>query len=172
MGHHTRVEVGGGGASTRGYSVIGEDATDNGGKGGDGTVRVSGGSDAYLAGGGAGNPGGTSNQVRGSYTFNPENGTGGLLIIYANSFINNGSVTSNGSKGGYIRPSGNGIAGGGSSGGGSINIFYSKNYSNNGEIIANGVDGLEGVDLNRSGGIGGNGSISIGNISTGTYVEN
>lgn len=57
---------------------------------------------------GAGNPG-------------ANNGTGGLLIMCANSIKNNGIISSNGSGGGAGR-----LSGGGGSGGGSINIFYNE----------------------------------------------
>lgn len=61
----------------------------------------------YAGGGGAGNPGANSyrhpaNSDR-SYrevSGKGENGTGGLLIILADEFLNNGKITSNGSKGG------------------------------------------------------------------------
>lgn len=106
---------GGGGTAGRAYNLGGYNGSDIGGPGGNGNVAVSGGKDPYLAGGGAGNNGGTSVQVRGSYSFPSENGTGGLLIIFANKIINNGTITSKGSNGGYILPYGNGVAGGGSS---------------------------------------------------------
>lgn len=137
------------------------------GKGGNGVVAVSGGSDPYLAGGGAGNPAGTSNKVRGgSYSINAENGTGGLLIIYSKKLINNSYIISNGSKGGYVYPSGGGIAGGGSSGAGSINLFYIDNLEK-GNILAEGIA----KGTNHNGGAGGNGSITMGNIATGTFVK-
>ena len=104
-------------------------------------------------GGGAGNPGGSGS--RGGYA--GETGTGGLLIIYSNTIINNGTINSNGSNGGYASRDG------GSSGGGSINLFY-KETTNKGNINANG--GSIG-----NGGAGGAGSITIGNISTGTFVK-
>ena len=121
------------------------------------------GSDPYLAGGGAGNPGEISNQIRGSYSFNSENGTGGLLIIYSKKVINNSYIISNGSKGGYIYPHGGGIVGGGCSGSGSINIFYMKSIKK-GNILAQSI-------ANGNGGAGGDGSITIGSISTGTFVK-
>ena len=77
--------------------------------------------------------------------------------------LNNlGRIVSNGSKGGAAR------AGGGSSGAGSINIFartiidYGKKEANGGEAT-----GL----MQALGGAGGNGSITIGNIATGTFVK-
>lgn len=133
------------------------------GKGGDGTVAVSGGKDPYLAGGGAGNPVGISKQIRGSYSFKPENGTGGLLIIYSEDIINNSYIISNGSKGAYILPSGNGIGEGGSSGAGSINLFYLNNLKK-GNISAKSI-------ISGLGGAGGDGSIIIGNITSGTFEK-
>ena len=53
---------------------------------------------------------------------------------------------------------------GGSSGGGSINIFYKDILSNNGNILANG-----GGDDNMP--KGGDGSVTIGNISSGTFTK-
>ena len=120
------------------------------------------------AGGGAGNPGGagkltTSGKVGANYlAYAGESGTGGLLMLYANTLNNEGKILSNGSKGGAAR------AGGGSSGGGSINIFaqtiidYGKKEANGGEAT-----GL----LEALGGAGGNGSITMGNIATGTFVK-
>jgi len=67
----------------------------------------------FNYGGGAGNPAGTGYK-------NGINGTGGLLTIYADEYVNNGKITSAGSLGGAAKLPG------GSSGGGSINIFYMK----------------------------------------------
>ena len=111
----------------------------------------------YYCGGGAGNPGG--NGIRG---LNGSNGTGGLLIMYANNIINNKTISANGTTGGKA------YNGGGSSGGGSINIFYNNEYSNNGTVVANGGTAAG----TNKGGAGGKGTVSIGNISTGTYVSN
>lgn len=134
------------------------------GKGGNGTVAVNGGSDSYLAGGGAGNPGGNSEQIRGNYSFMPENGTGGLLIIYSNNIINNGKIYSYGSKGGYFLPPGYAIGGGGSSGGGSINIFYNNKFEQGTISSKNVLNDETGI-----GGAGGDGTVTIGNIATGTF---
>lgn len=57
-------------------------------------------------------------------------------------------------------------SGGGASGGGSINIFYKESIEK-GTINAIGGTGGTG---SKTGGAGGNGCISIGSISTGTYV--
>ena len=112
----------------------------------------------YKVGGGAGNSGGIG--VQGGS--NGENGTGGLIIIYANSFTNNGSVTSIGSAGGI--DSGSNSTNGGSSGGGSINVFYNS-ITSQGTYNVNGGSG-------GNGGAGGAGTYNLGSISTGTYVAN
>ena len=59
--------------------------------------------------------------------------------------------------------------GGGCSGGGSINIFYSDSYtkSDTAKITTNGGVETSGI----RGGAGGTGSVTIGNISTGTFVK-
>ncbi len=91
------------------------------------------------------------------------NGTGGLLVVYANNLENTGTIDANGTTGGHGTSYGTRAhAYGGSSGGGSVNIFYSGNYSNTGNITANG---------GTTGGIGGNGTVTIGSIETGTFVE-
>lgn len=112
-----------------------------------------------YGGQGAGNPGGA-------------NGTGGTLIVYANNFNNTGIITANGSQGGAsYRCSSTG----GGSGGGSINVFY-HTILQKGTIQVNGGNG--GIQDNiynnykGIGGTGGTGTISIGSISTGTYVSN
>ena len=46
-----------------------------------------------------------------------QNGTGGLLIIYANQYINDGTISATGARGGSSGSSG-GSSGGGSGGGG------------------------------------------------------
>lgn len=116
------------------------------------------------AGGGVGNPGGKSvgndNSARGA------DGTGGLLIVYADIMNNNGSITAQGvtNKGQY-----GGV--GGSSGGGSVNIFY-KSKINIGYTSADG--GSRGINANSNfdiySGAGGNGTVSKGSIATGSYV--
>ena len=114
----------------------------NGGAGGKSTSE-------YI-GAGAGNPG-------------VSNGTGGLLVVYANQILNTGTITSNGSNGGA-----GSYAGGGGSGGGTVNIFYKEDTTTLGTVMANGGIGGSG---SVKGGVGGNGTVAIGNISTGTYVE-
>lgn len=116
---------------------------------------------SVTAGSGAGNPNG-----EGSYSgYKGENGTGGLLIIYADTFDNSGVIKSNGSKGGETRYEG---AGGGS-GAGTINIFY-NNLSEKGTINAISGNAGGGIVYTQQAQNGENGSISMGNISTGNYV--
>lgn len=96
------------------------------------------------------------------------NGTGGLMIIFTSEFTNFGIVESNGSDGGI-----GSHAGGGGSGAGSINIFYNE-LIKKGTVIANG--GKRGANnsnfvLKAQGGAGGAGSITIGNISTATFIK-
>ena len=89
-----------------------------------------------------------------------------MLIIYANSLINNSNIEANGSNGG----NGYKNAGGGSSGGGSINIFYKDNYTeNNGSVTVDG--GIAMCPTGYQGGAGGTGSISVGQILNGTYTS-
>lgn len=92
-----------------------------------------------------------------------ENGTGGLLTIYSNKFINNNDIQAEGCKGGVGAYN---TGSGGSSGGGSINIFYNEEYVNNGTISA---DGGNTNYRSNNGGPGGNGSITIGQIVDGSY---
>ena len=143
----------------------GKAGSGNGAAGGD---AIAGNSSGWeTAGGGAGNPGGTGAKgANASWTgLQGSNGTGGLLIAYAKSFVNNGIVESNGSDGGT------GNAGGGSSGGGSINIFY-KNNLTQGNINASGGSRTGTSSTNfYKGGSGGTGSIAIGKIANGTYTD-
>ena len=134
--------TGGGGS---GYTCTNTTAgSPNGGQGGTGHGRNDGTSHS-PAGGGAGNPGGDS---IGGGGVSGSNGTGGLLVIYANILENNNKITANGSSGGSTNQSG------GSSGGGSINIFCSTSYNDNGLMEAKGVA---------------EGTINIGIIHNGRY---
>ena len=107
--------------------------------------------------GGAGNPGGNGSGKG-------ENGTGGLIVIYADKFINNGKLAAVGAKGAMRDFCG------GSSGGGSINIFARNDITVKGNIDVSG--GIRVVGRYGSGGAGGKGTVTIGSISTGTFVEN
>lgn len=149
--------------ATTGYSVAAaENGKEFGGAGGNsrGSNDPNGGPNGRNSGGGAGNPSGLG--WYGNYSgvpYNGSNGTGGLLILYSSNIYNLGDIFSNGSQGG------DGYAGGGSSGGGSINIFCKNNYINRAQVLANG-----GIPKSN-GGAGGNGSVTIGNISTGTFAK-
>lgn len=69
-------------------------------QGGNGSAYDAGTNTYYFAGGGAGVQGGSSSYCRlgtGSTQTKAENGTGGLLILYANSILNDGKIESNGS---------------------------------------------------------------------------
>jgi len=166
----------GGGAVCR-YAVNGNATAGaaNGGTGGSGSAAQTSGY-TKNAGGGAGNPGGRGVQAgsKAGTAQNGSNGTGGLLIVVSNNFINNSLIVSNGSNGGDATCSTDTNynyrtwgAAGGSSGGGSINLF-TNTLENNGTIQANG--GIS-VQSNSHGGAGGKGSITIGSIETGTFVE-
>ncbi|CDB31637.1 unknown [Clostridium sp. CAG:575] len=159
--------AGGGGCNINCYSKIkAEDGSSTGGKGGDGIgYRYSSSWASRLAGGGAGNPGGNGGQNDSGNAIDGagENGTGGLLIIYSDNINNTGKIESNGSKGTLYT-----MISGGSSGGGSINIFYKNNITCTGPIEAKGGK-IKGSADELIGGNGGNGTISIGNISSGTY---
>ena len=159
--------AGGGGCNINCYSKIkAEDGSSTGGKGGDGIgYRYSSSWASRLAGGGAGNPGGNGGQNDSGNAIDGagENGTGGLLIIYSDNINNTGKIESNGSKGTLYT-----MISGGSSGGGSINIFYKNNITCTGPIEAKGGK-IKGSTDELIGGNGGNGTISIGNISSGTY---
>ncbi len=112
--------------------------------------------------GGVGNPGGTS---YGNANAKGNNGTGGLLMVFANSINNNGKITANGVGNGRTNA-------GGSSGGGSINIFYKNTFTNANE---NNITAAGGISVNNSkygkAGNGGNGSVTIGSIETGSFVS-
>ena len=116
-----------------------------GGKGGSGT-SYSGGNGGQSASAST-TPGYVSRTVYGQAGSNLGGNGGGLLIIYSNTFENNGSISSNGTTGEYNT----------GTGGGSINIFY-NNIENEGKIEATG--GQSGV-----GGNGGDGSIGVQDIN-------
>ena len=128
------------------------DAMQNGGSGGS-LIITDIVPSSSTAGGGAGNPGGIGNPNPAN---NGKNGTGGLLVISASKYINNGTISAHGSMGGT------GYAGGGSSGGGSINIFTMFDITEKGQVdVSGGASSTTGV---ARGGIGGNGTISYNKI--------
>ena len=156
-GNGTSYSGGAGGGAAR--TSRGQAGNDYGGAGGNAGVSPNWSSGT---GGGAGNPGGSGCSA-GFYAYSGQNGTGGLLTLYANIIENKGIISSNGMIGGTGE-----VAGGGSSGGGSVNIFFNTSITK-GTISATG--GTGGAGQNR-GGAGGNGSISTGSIATGTYINN
>ena len=152
--------VGSGGAGSRSSA----DGNSIGGPGGHGQ---SDGNNSWSGGGGAGNPGGTTYHEG----WNGGSGTGGLLLIYGDKIINNGTISADGVAGGTGH-----TAGGGGSGGGSINIFY-KEEIKKGNIHANGGSGGGWTGSSfwggqrSGGGSGGAGSITTGNISSRTFEK-
>ncbi len=128
-----------------------------------------------AVGGGAGNPS-TCN-----YRCNlGQNGTGGMLVIYANYFTNKGTVSARGYNGGNGAGSG---AGGAGSGGGSINIFFKEidNVLDIGPTAAliyknqlgtnYTYGGSGGSGGSSGGGNGGAGTVNIGAIVKNQYVD-
>ena len=115
-----------------------------------------------------GGQGGTSrgNSVKDSSTGvgNPgnNNGTGGLLVIFANKIKNEENILSNGIGAAYTEETA------GSSGAGSINVFYIDEYTNTGTIE---TKGFATKGYLQTGGAGGTGSISIGQLINGTYTS-
>ena len=162
--------AGGGAISARNSGThSGYAGSSTGGAGGQGLTKRDN-TTRYSAGGGAGNPGGKGSQNNSATTsYSGRNGTGGLLIIYAKNFINEttGTLTAVGALGGYD----NQHAGGGSSGGGSINIFYYVGYVNNNTTTNKGIN-VAGGGVARNGGTGGAGTVTIGSVATGTFVQN
>lgn len=144
-----------------------------GGAGGNGAVNSSNTSGyGQISMGGTGNPSGSYKNYRISpVNYVSRNGTGGLLIIYANSLYNNYQISADGvSSSTANRSNSNGrIDTGGASGGGSINIFFDS-IQRKGIITANGGASIYGEGGN-AGGAGGNGSVSLGNISSKMYTE-
>lgn len=158
----TSYSGGTGGGSSSG-STVGNSGQENGGAGGTGLY-------SYGAGG-AGNPGG----ARGSNTaYAGQNGTGGLLVVYADGFENNGKLTANGYSGG-IGAGGNGA--GGSSGAGSINIFTSQDtkISQYDIVVSEKYAEILGQTEVKGGPNGatkaGDGTVNIGSIRKGQYYD-
>ncbi len=151
--------AGGGATTSRGVTYYGNAGSNTGGAGGAGKSNTYSNTGGYAAGGGAGNPGGAG--VGSSCcTHSPGGtGTGGLLMIYTGTFENNGTISSNGSQGGY----GTG-ASGGSSGGGSINVF-ANTISSYGNIVASG-----GI-TQTYGAPGGQGTINVGQLYNNNYYN-
>ena len=107
--------------------------------------------------GGVGNPSGLG---RGYRTDIQNFGCGGRIIVFCNSFENNGTITVNGTDTRYIGGSsysGKGTGWGGASGAGAVDLFYTT-FLANGTITANGGNNYTST---HSAGKGGNGSITL-----------
>jgi len=144
-GQGTSYSGGAGGGSAKDTSPAGNGSS----IGGPGGTRACFFNDSY---GGVGNPG--SNGA--------PSGTGGLLIIYANEYNNNGTISARGTD------TLNANMSGGASGGGSINVFYNT-LVNNKTMSATGGNSTYSAER---GGVGGAGTANAGSIATGTYVAN
>lgn len=159
----------GGGGIDMNYSgsQYANNAGENGGSGGNAySRRGNSGWTARYAAGGAGNPSGSGSRNNSTYSsYDGDDGTGGLLVIYGKSITNYGTLSSTGSSGGYGRASG------GSSGGGSINIFYHDNYSSTTTPNVNGGTSDTCSDTAGYGGAGGRGSVTSCSIESGSCVK-
>ncbi|MBE6160970.1 MAG: hypothetical protein E7158_01940 [Firmicutes bacterium] len=162
-----------GGIRSCAYAGSSASGTSYSGGSGGGGVQFSGSSGSAEANGGAGGAAGAGG---GSGGGNPggANGTGGLLVIYANEYKNSGQITAKGAAGNSAN------AGGGGSGGGSINIFTNQSTNINKlgidtndkytEMLGNiNVDG--GAGGSNRGGTGGKGTVNIGEIRNGQYYD-
>lgn len=96
---------------------------------------------------------------------NPVNGTGGLIVCYANEFYG-GTFIARGSSGGSYVSFGWNFCGG-CSGGGSINLFAKVSC----KIQSTDVDGGVSETGGKIGGTGGAGTVSIGTIVGGYYKD-
>ena len=165
--------VGSGGSSLTGSGSLGssDNGRNDGGTGGDSASWSGSGNVTATGGGGAGNPGGEKASSENN------DGTGGLLTIYANEYENKGTISAVGHNGGIY----NGTSGG-SSGGGTINIFTNQHTGINQlgiitntryEEIKGNTSSIGGTLSNRNynGGAGGTGAVNIGEIRNGQYYD-
>ncbi len=187
-GAGTGRALGGGGAGGGGNNAgKGSAATSySGGTGGSGVYMghpgyaasgnggAGGGNTSSTGAGGAGNPGAPGGNVNNQGQISGGNGTGGLLIIYSNEYVNNGTITARGTAGGAARSGG----AGGSSGGGSINIFTNQptNINAIGVNTDERFNSIKGTTTYSGGsvsgsGAGGAGSVNIGEIRNGQYYD-
>lgn len=165
---------GSGGANSDGgggWNVASGNGSDTGGAGSNGVTGARNGSGySIITTGGQGNPNGGWS----SYRITPTAftcsvyGTGGLLIIFSNTFINYNNIQSNG--GDTIIPNQypSNKTSGGASGGGSVNIFYNK-IKQKGNVFANG--GKQTAGYTYSGGAGGNGSVTLTQVPIDYFVD-
>lgn len=114
--------------------------------------------------GGQGGTQGTTVKTSTTGVGNPgsNNGTGALLIIFANKIKNEGKILSNGVEAPYDTETA------GSSGAGSINVFYIDEYTSTGTIE---TKGFATKGYLQTGGAGGTGSISVGQLLNGIYTS-
>ncbi len=126
---------------SNGSTFRGNDASLHGGAGGGGKGIQGNTTPNAYGGGGAGNKGGKgtySSRYFNSFDWeegNGENGTGGLLAIYADVLNNRGQIVSNGSNGGpFTSNLSTLIAGGGGSRAEALSIYLLKKSSNQGQI--------------------------------------
>ena len=166
---------GGGGSyhTTSTGTYEGGNGASNGGSGGNGAIKADG-DGGTGASGGAGNPAGidaylsSGNAIGNSSSSKlAEDGTGGLLIIYTDKFVNNGNIESKGSNVNSKKISTEKRhSGGGASGGGSINIFYKKALSIGNINVSGGISIMNstGMTYSGKGGNGGAGTATIGTI--------
>ena len=171
-----RQTAGGGSGSSWSSGELGAGGTGtsySGGTGGGGTYGstkgLPGSSNGGLGGntvgdyttGGVGNPGGGVS-VESKRTTQGANGTGGLLVIYSNNYVNNGILSANGTTNNISYSPTYGV--GGASGAGSINIFTNQSTDN----IIKGTTSVVGGQSktsstgsgSRTGGSGGSGTIT------------
>ena len=168
-----RQTAGGGKGSTDDKNEgLGTAGTSYSGGSGGGSGQYSGAGNAQLNGG----AGGTATEGGANGVGNPSGGTGGLLIIYSDSYTNNGIISANGTS------SLNAYRGSGGSGAGSINIFTNQDTGINqlgiitdtryNEILgtANVIKGNSTTSYHK-GKAGGTGTINIGEIRNGKYYD-
>lgn len=149
----------------------------NGGAGGYGAIKSTSGYRCSAIGGAGNGPGNSAwlaengNASNNAASFG-QYGTGGLLVIYGNSVINNGSITAKGTNVvGKKFAAEERQASGGASGGGSINIFYNDTLTT-GTLNANGGTSTAiSVKNKANGGAGGKGSITVSKIENGTVTN-
>ena len=85
-----------------------------------------------------------------------------MLVIFANKIKNEENILSNGIGAAYTEETA------GSSGAGSINVFYIDEYTNTGTIE---TKGFATKGYLQTGGAGGTGSISVGQLLNGIYTS-
>lgn len=156
--------AGGGGASSGSCASAAWDGSSTGGAGGQAhCARGTSGDSPKWCGGGAGNPGGngwqsTGGNLNGSTWGSASSGTGGLLIIFADS-SDISSLTSQGSnaQNGTYDHSTNG----GGSGGGSINVFSRLQLRVPSVNVNGGTGGTNNPASTYAGGAGGKGTYTF-----------